>query len=40
LPSLLSDAAFPLSMIVLLVVAIRVLLSGAREADLNWVTDP
>ena len=40
LPSLLSDAAFPLSMIVMLVMAIRVLLLGAREADLNWVTDP
>ena len=34
------DAAFPLAMIVVLVVAVRVLLSGAREADLNWVTDP
>jgi hypothetical protein len=27
-------------MIVILVVAIWVLLSGAREAELNWVTDP
>jgi hypothetical protein len=40
LSSLILDIAFPLTMIVMLVVAIRVLLSGAREADLNWVTDP
>jgi len=37
---ILVDAAFPLSMIVVLVVTIRVLLLGAREATLNWVTDP
>jgi hypothetical protein len=40
LPLLLLDAAFPLSMIVMLVATIRALLSGAREAELNWVTDP
>ncbi|HEY8749098.1 MAG TPA: hypothetical protein VIM11_14035 [Tepidisphaeraceae bacterium] len=40
LSSLLLDIAFPLTMIVMLVVAVRVLLSGAREAELNWVTDP
>lgn len=39
LPSLILDAAFPLAMIVTIVAAIRVLVSGAREADQNWVTD-
>jgi len=38
--SIIQNAAFPLAMIVVLVVAVRVLLSGAREAELNWVTDP
>ena len=38
--SIIQNAAFPLTMIVVLVVAVRVLLSGAREAELNWVTDP
>jgi hypothetical protein len=40
LSSLILDVAFPLAMIALLLVAVRVLLSGAREAHLNWVTDP
>ena len=30
----------PLSMVVMLVLTIRVLLSNAREADANWTTDP
>jgi hypothetical protein len=38
--SLLADAAFPLTMIAMLVVMIHVLLAGAREATQNWVTDP
>jgi hypothetical protein len=34
------DLIFPLSMIAMLIVTILVLLRGAREAQLNWVTDP
>jgi hypothetical protein len=36
---LLFDALFPLTMVVMLAVAVRVLLRGAREAELNWITD-
>jgi hypothetical protein len=39
LSSLLLDALFPLTMVVMLAMAIRVLLRGAREAELNWITD-
>jgi len=39
LSSLVLDAVFPLSMIVMLAAMVRVLLSGAREADLNWISD-
>jgi len=40
LSSIILDAVFPLAMIGVLVVTIRVLLAGAQEAELNWVTDP
>jgi hypothetical protein len=40
LRSIIWDWLFPLSMIAMLVVTIRVLLRGACEARLNWVTDP
>jgi hypothetical protein len=37
---LLADVVFPVCMMLMLVVTIRVLLAGAREAEANWVTDP
>jgi len=40
LRSVVADAAFPLAMTVVLAVMIRVLLKGAREAAVNWVTEP
>jgi hypothetical protein len=40
LRSLLLDAAYPLAMLVVLLVMIRTLLTCAREAEQNWVTDP
>jgi hypothetical protein len=40
LRSIVWDVAFPLSMLVTITLAIRVLLSNAREADANWISDP
>ena len=40
LRSILADLVFPCTVILVLVPMIRVLLSGAREAEQNWVTDP
>jgi hypothetical protein len=40
LRQLLLEVAFPLATIVVSAIAIRVLLLGANEAELNWVTDP
>lgn len=40
LRSVVADAAFPLSMLVVLAVMIRLLVLGAREVELNWVTEP
>ena len=40
LRSIVWEWLFPLSMIAMLVLTVRVLLSNAREADSNWTTDP
>jgi hypothetical protein len=40
LRSIIWDWLFPLSMLAMLAVTLRMLLRGAREADLNWATDP
>jgi hypothetical protein len=39
LRSIVWDWLFPLSMIAMLMLTVRVLLSNAREAELNWTTD-
>lgn len=40
LRSIIWDWLFPLSMIGMLALTIRVLISNSREADANWTTDP
>jgi hypothetical protein len=40
LRSIVWEWLYPLSMLAMLAVMIRVLLQGAREAEQNWITDP